>query len=116
MARKLRAYTEIGKRIAALGKRQKHIARVLGIEQNAVSNRLRGKSAIPVSELEKLSKAYKVPMTYFFEEECGNPVLAAALERILSKDDRLQDLVVLASKLQPSDQKKLLEIAKTLTR
>ncbi len=115
MARKIREYTEVGKRIAALGKRQKNIARSLGVSQQTVSKKLRGECAIMLSDLEMLSKAYGVSLTHFFEEEDpGDPKLAAALEHIRCERGPLQDLVVFASKLRPSDQKKLLAIARTL--
>ncbi len=52
MARSSRAYTEIGKRIVALGEnRQKNIARVLGMSLESVSKKLRGRTAILLSDL-----------------------------------------------------------------
>jgi hypothetical protein len=62
--RRHRPYTKYGDRIAALGT-QKEIAGVLGIAQQSVSTKLRGRSAIMLSDLEKLAKKFKVPMTYF---------------------------------------------------
>jgi transcriptional regulator with XRE-family HTH domain len=110
-----RDYTEVGRRIAALGKRQTNIARSLGVSQQTVSKKLRGECAILLSDLEMLSKVYGVPLTYFFEEkDPWAPELAAALERVRSERGLLQDLVVLASKLRPSDQEKLLAITRTL--
>jgi transcriptional regulator with XRE-family HTH domain len=114
MARTFRAYTEIGKKIAALGKRQKNIARSLGVSQQTVSKKLRGECAIMLSDLEMLSKAYGVSLTYFFEEGPGDPELAAVRERLRCERGPLRDLVVFADKLRPSDQEKLLAIARTL--
>ncbi|MHC4247741.1 MAG: helix-turn-helix domain-containing protein [Planctomycetota bacterium] len=114
MVGNVRAYTEVGHRIAALGKRQKHIARVLGVTQQTVSEKLRGECAILLSDLEKLSKAYGVPLTYFVEEGAGDPELAAAVERVRTERGPLRDLVTFACELQPSDQEKLLVIARTL--
>ncbi len=59
-------YTEYGERIAALGS-QREIAKVLGVGDQTVSKKLHGKCAIFLSDLEKLSKKYKVPMAYFVE-------------------------------------------------
>ena len=59
-------YTKYCERIAALGI-QREIAKVLGISQQTVSKKLRGDIRLFVSDLEKLSKRYKVPMTYFVE-------------------------------------------------
>jgi transcriptional regulator with XRE-family HTH domain len=110
----VRAYTEIGKRIASLAKGQKHIARVLGLSQQSVSRKLRGGSAILLSDLEKLIEAYGVPITYFFEDEPPDPEFAVAVEHIKAEGGPLRDLVVFARQLPPSDQEKLLAIAETL--
>jgi transcriptional regulator with XRE-family HTH domain len=59
-------YTLYGERISALG-RQIVIAKVLGVSQQTVSKKQLGKLAILLSDLEKLSKKFKVPMTYFVE-------------------------------------------------
>jgi transcriptional regulator with XRE-family HTH domain len=59
-------YTKYGERIAALGL-QRDLAKVLGVSQQTVSKKLRGDIRLFVSDLEKLSKRYKVPMTYFVE-------------------------------------------------
>ncbi|MHC4249678.1 MAG: helix-turn-helix domain-containing protein [Planctomycetota bacterium] len=59
-------YTKYGERISALGT-QAVIAKALGMSQQTISKKLRGKCAIFVSDLEKLSEKFKVPMTYFVE-------------------------------------------------
>ena len=68
MARKakrgLAAYSKYGKRISALGL-QREIAKALGLSQQTVSKKLRGVILLTVPDLEKLSKKFKVPMTYF---------------------------------------------------
>jgi len=63
-----RQYSRLGKRIAALGKRQRDIARVLGVSQQTVSKKLLGQTGISVVDLEMLAVHYGVPMTYFFED------------------------------------------------
>ena len=68
MVRKVRDYTAIGDRITTLGKRQREIAGVLGVSQQTVSKKLRGETAILLSDFEKIAAHYKVPLTYFFEE------------------------------------------------
>jgi transcriptional regulator with XRE-family HTH domain len=114
MAKTLRAYTEIGRRIAALAKTQKDIARALGIESQTVSKKLRGICSISLSELGTLSKAFKVPMTYFFGEGKPDPKSATLRKRIRSKGRTLRSLLVLAGKLSTRDQKRLVAEAKTL--
>ena len=114
MASNVRAYTEVGKRIAALGKRQKHIARVLGVSQQTVSKKLRGETAILLSDLEKLGAHYKVPLTYFFEETPGPPELVVAWERIRRTPGAIQSLVVLLDRLSPADVQRILEIARVV--
>ena len=52
MARKVKAYTDIGRRIADLGKRQRQIAKVLRVSQQTVSKKLRGETAMLLSDLE----------------------------------------------------------------
>jgi transcriptional regulator with XRE-family HTH domain len=116
MASNFKAYTEVGKRIAALGKRQKHIARVLGVRQQSVSKKLRGGSAILLSDLEKLSEAYGVPLTFFFEDKPLDPEFAVAVEHIKTDGGPMRDLVVFARQLPPTEQKQLLAIAGTLAR
>ncbi|MHC4202707.1 MAG: helix-turn-helix domain-containing protein [Planctomycetota bacterium] len=66
--RKVRLYTRLGGRIAALGDRQRALAKVLRVSQQTISKKLRGETAILVTDLEKLARHYKVHMTYFFED------------------------------------------------
>ncbi len=108
-----KTYTEIGNKIAALGKRQTDIARVLGVSQQTISKKLRGGCAILVSDLETLSKAYGIPLTYFFEEEPGDAEFAQALERIKTSAE-LRNLVIHASQLRGGDLRKFLAITKAV--
>ena len=114
MARKVRAYTDIGWRIARLGKRQHEIARVLGVSQQTVSKKLRGETAIFYADLQALAKHYKVPLTYFVEEEEKNPDLAKAFLRISRTEGPLQELAILISRLRSADVQRMLEIAKVI--
>ena len=114
MAKKLRDYTEVGKRIAALATTQKLIARALGIGPQTVSRKLLGEVSISVADIETLSTSFKVPMSYFFADEKSDPDLEVILKRIRSEDWPLRHFMVLARKLSTRDQKKLLKIAKAL--
>ncbi len=114
MANEQRAYTEIGKRIAALAKTQKPIAQALGIERQTVSRKLLGSCSISLSDLETLSKSFKVPMTYFLTDRLPEPKLEALLKRIRSKGRPLRNLMVQARKLSTSSQKKLVAEAEAL--
>jgi transcriptional regulator with XRE-family HTH domain len=99
MARKVKAYTDIGHRIADLGERQRLLAKVLRVSQQTVSKKLRGETAILLADLQRLSSHYKVPLTYFFEEKAASAELAAAWERVRRGPDVLKELVVLLSGL-----------------
>ena len=114
MVRKVRAYTAIGDRITTLGKRQREIAGVLRVSQQTVSKKLRGETAILLSDLEKLGAHYKVPLTYFFEETPGPPELVVTWERIRRTPGAIQDLVVLLGELSATDVRRLLEIARVV--
>ena len=114
MVRKVRAYTAIGDRISTLGRRQREIAAVLSVSQQTVSKKLRGETAILLSDLEKLGEHYKVPLTYFFEEEPGSPELVVAWERIRATPGPIQDLVVLLSQLSSGDVRRIHEIARVV--
>jgi transcriptional regulator with XRE-family HTH domain len=108
MARKIRAYTAVGKKIASLGKRQVVIAKALRLSQQTVSKKLRGECAILLSDLERLAKHYKVPLTYFFEPEGLSPVVSNALEAIRNKPGPHQDLAKAIGKLSSKAAEKLL--------
>ena len=116
MARKVRAYTDIGFRIAELGKRQRLIAKVLRVSQQTVSKKLRGETAILLSDLQKLASHHKVPMTHFFAKVPVSGELAAALERVKKGPAVLRDLVTLASHLPTSSLERVHELAKFVAR
>ena len=113
--RKVRAYTAIGWRIAALAKNQHALAKVLGVSQQTVSKKLRGECAILLADLETLSKAYKVPTTYFFEEGDDAPEFAANWERVRKAPGPVRELMSLACNLPAPKVKGLLKTAKALT-
>ncbi len=112
MARKIRAYTAVGKRIAFLGKRQQAIAKALRISQQTVSKKLRGETAILLSDFEKLSKYYKVPLTFYFEPEDMSPAVSNALEAIRNKPGPHQELATVVGKLSTKAAEKLLAKAR----
>lgn len=112
MARKVKAYTKIGFRMAELGERQRKLAKVLRVSQQTVSKKLRGETAILLSDLERLASYYKVPLTYFFEEEPASGELAQALGRVKKGPAALKDLVILVSRLRASSVERVHELAK----
>ena len=91
-----------------MGKRQHAIAKALKISQQTVSKKLRGETAILLSDLEKLSKYYKVPVTYFFEPEDLSPAVSNALEAIRNKPGPHHDLAMAIGKLSAKAAQKLL--------
>ncbi|MHC4502038.1 MAG: helix-turn-helix domain-containing protein [Planctomycetota bacterium] len=116
MARKVRAYTPLGFKIATIGKRQRELARVLRVSQQTISKKLRGETAIMVSDLEKLGKHYKVPLTYFFEEETLGPELTSALARVRRGSAALKDLVVMLGSLSAADIERVLKVARVMAK
>jgi len=104
MARKIKkAYTDIGKRIAALARTQVGIARALGVSCQTVSKKLRGECVIFLSDLRTLSKSFKVPMSYFLADEKPDPKIEAILKHIRSEGWPMRHLMVLARKLSIND-------------
>ena len=114
MARRVRAYTEIGKRIAKLGGRQREIAEALQVSQQTVSKKLRGETAILLADIEALAKHYQIPLTYFFEEWDQQPDLARALEKVKNTPGSLQTLVVQLASMQEVSVRKTLAFTETL--
>jgi transcriptional regulator with XRE-family HTH domain len=43
------------------------VAKALGISQQTVSKKLRGETAILLSDLERIARKFKLPVTWFFE-------------------------------------------------
>ncbi len=82
--RQICKYTPIGKRIAALLSPQYKLGRLLGLSQQTISKKLRGETAILLSDLEKLARRLKVPIGLFFGAdeqacrwkcECGHEIV-----------------------------------------
>jgi plasmid maintenance system antidote protein VapI len=115
MARKVRAYTDVGRRIAAACGRQREIARVLHVSQQTVSKKLRGETAILLSDLETLSQHFGIPLSYFFEQETPAD-LARAFEVVKRGPAPLRELVALVAGMPQGDVEKLLALAKVLGR
>jgi transcriptional regulator with XRE-family HTH domain len=113
MARKVRAYTDVGRRIAAACGRQCEIAKALRVSQQSVSKKLRGETAILLSDLEALSKHFRMPLSYFFSHETA-PDLARALEAVRTGPSHLRDLVTLVAGMPDGPVEKLLALAKVL--
>ena len=114
MARKVRDYTEVGKRITALCGRQRVVARLLKVSQQTVSKKLRGETAILLPDLERLGAHYGIPLTYFFEEGAVAPDLAKAIEKVKKAPGALQDLIVLLSAMSDSSVAQVLALTKVI--
>ncbi|MHC4253070.1 MAG: helix-turn-helix domain-containing protein, partial [Planctomycetota bacterium] len=112
-SRKIRDYIRIGHRIAALGNRQRHIAAVLGVSQQTISKKLRGETAILLSDLERLATHYSVPMTYFFEDEL-DPELSAAIKTIAGSSRSHRDLIVTLGRLSEEKARQIQDITRAL--
>lgn len=77
--RKRQAYTLLGEKISRLAKNQSEIAQTLELTQQSVSAKLCGKVVWLISDLEKLSKQYDVPLLFFVEESITDPEVAKSL-------------------------------------
>lgn len=64
----VRKYTPVGRRIARFGP-QYVLARILGVSQQTISKKLRGKCVIKLSDLETLAEKLGVPIGAFFDWE-----------------------------------------------
>lgn len=111
-----RKYTQIGARMAALASGQRELAKVLRVTQQTVSKKLRGDSGVLLSDIERLSQAYGVPMAYFFEESALDPELAAATERARRGPPELGELFRLAGRFPEATVREVLEAARVLAR
>jgi transcriptional regulator with XRE-family HTH domain len=111
--RRVRDYIRIGLRIAALGKRQRHIAAVLGVSQQTVSKKLRGETAILLSDLERLATHYSVPMTYFFEDDEA-PDLYAAIKAVAGASRSHRDLVIMLGGVPEEKVRQVRDIARVM--
>ena len=65
--RELGSYTNIGKHIAGLGSNAE-IAQALSVSRQAVSQKLRGKTAIFLEDIERLALAFNKKVTWFFQD------------------------------------------------
>ncbi len=62
-------YTKLGNRIMELARTQREIGKVLGRTQQTISEKLQGRTAILVSDLERIGRHYRVPVRWSFEKE-----------------------------------------------
>lgn len=111
-----RKYTQIGARMAALASGQRELAKVLRVTQQTVSKKLRGDTEILLSDIERLSQAYGVPMAYFFDESALDPQLAAAMERAGRGSPEMGELFRLVSRFPEGAVREVLEAARVLAR
>jgi transcriptional regulator with XRE-family HTH domain len=114
MKRHRRVYSRVGERIASLAGTQREVGRVLGITQQCVSKKLRGETAILLSDLEKLARHYEVPMTFFFEGPADPPKPARCREGLPGMPREIQELVCLAGALTRDELGRLLTMAELL--
>jgi transcriptional regulator with XRE-family HTH domain len=90
------SYREVVDRMLALsGGRQCDLAEALGVSPQSVSKKVRGESALLLSDLEKLSAHYDVPMDYFFggREELP-PELKKVFARAIDDSAPLRNLIL----------------------
>jgi transcriptional regulator with XRE-family HTH domain len=113
MSENFRAYCKVGERIASLAKNQTELARVLGLCQQTISTKLRGDSAILVSDLERLARHYGVPTTFFVEEpdELPKPV---GYRDFADMSPEAREVVLLVSGLPEDSVRNILAMAQLL--
>ena len=99
MSRRSKKYTELGSKIAELAKNQVELARVLGLSQQSISGKLRGRIGITIKDLATLSKHYDVSIFYFVSASKVSPDLARTLESIVAGPQELHSLVEIAAGL-----------------
>ena len=111
-----RRYTPLGNRIAELGGTQTALAKAMKISQQTISKKMRGEVAIAVSDLEKLAKHFKVPMTYFFAAEGLDGSILAAFHAMVKAKPQEVDAILDAFRTNPDIITHLSHIAHAMTR
>lgn len=107
----VRRYTVLGERIVSLaGNRQMPIANALDVSQQTVSKKLRGETAILVSDLEELAPAFGVDMDYWFAHSNADPELAVAVKRFREDGSPYRDAAWMLAQLSPKQAEQAREI------
>lgn len=109
-----KVYTLMGRRIAELVTNQKELAQVLGLTQQSVSGKLRGRIAISLAELRMLSDHFDVPIFYFLERNALTPELARAWEKVVKGSPELHRIVEIAASFPRPFALQLLRIVESL--
>lgn len=114
MIRKNRRYTQLGRKIAGLAKTQAELSTILGLTQQSVSGKLRGRIAITLRDLETLSGHYDVPMLYFLTPEEVSLDKVRTLELFLAAPTNVSELLEIASAMPKSITSQLVKVAHAL--
>lgn len=97
MARRGSNYTVVGKKIMALATNQSELSLILKLTQQSISGKLTGKIAVSVSDLQKLAKAYEVPVFYFVAGPGVTPALARAFVDVAEGFPEMRQIMEIAA-------------------
>ena len=75
--------SRLGKRILTIADTHKDVAVVLNICRQAANKKLRGVRGFTIPELHKLSRAYSVPVWWFFAPARLDPAEARELDDVM---------------------------------
>lgn len=114
MPRKPGEYTELGRKIARLASSQNELAEILGLTQQSISGKLRGRIAISIDDLRSLAEHYAVPITYFFVPEGVSAKTVESLEALAQCSPDLQEAIMIASDLPREFTIQLWQIVKAM--
>lgn len=111
-------YKEIGRRVQeareGAGLSQEELASLVGVTQSALSNYELGKRRLYLANLERIARALKRPIGYFFEETVGAFFEETVGTTAISKqeetsDETTSEIIELLSELPEHEKKYLLE-------
>jgi len=110
VARKKRRGFLIGEKLAQLlrlkGLSQYKLSQLTGIPQPVISDYIRNRHGVSYENLEKISKALNVPISYFFEEESKEK------PQQLSEEELIKEIEELLKRLPPEKKKRALKAIK----
>ena len=108
---KIRDYTPLGKRIAALCGSQSRIAIAVGLDRSQISRKLHGETPLTVDELTDISNYFRIPIRLFFAEPDMDDEVFAECYRLFKRDAFALDRIIEAVNLDPKNLRKLGELA-----
>lgn len=113
---KVRQYTPLGMRIAALCGNQSRIAAAIGLDRSQVSRKLRDEVDLTVNELVDIANHFKIPIWVFFTQDDIDDEVFAECYRMFSYDALALDRIIAAFNIDKRNLRRLGEQADEIRR